>query len=111
MASDDSKVLERFIARLNQAWRAAGQPSYGEMEALSAKLVRGNPGRQVKLIILSDSTTQQILAGKRLSAPKWAWVLSYVHVLRAAARKALRLTSLPWYHGTILRLTHARLPA
>jgi hypothetical protein len=88
MSSDDSKALERFIAQLKQAWRAAGQPSYGELEALSAQLVLGNHGREVKLGVLSHSTTQQILAGKRLSAPKWPWVLSYVTVLQAAARKA-----------------------
>jgi hypothetical protein len=88
MSHDEPEALESFIARLNRVRRTAGQPSYAKLEQLSGQLAHGNRAREVKLIVLTRSTTQQILTGGRRGAPTWPWVLSYVTALQAAARAA-----------------------
>jgi hypothetical protein len=81
-------ALRRFIADLNRARHAAGRPSCARLEALSAQLAKENRHRGVELIVLANSTTNEILGGQRAGAPKWPWVFSYVMALQAAARKA-----------------------
>ena len=81
-------ALGHFIADLNRARLAAGTPSYGRLEQLSLQLLRDGRRGDVDLMVLSKSTTQEILTGRREGAPRWQWVLAYVIVLRVAARKA-----------------------
>jgi hypothetical protein len=88
--SDDSyeAALRYFIADLNRARLAAGMPSYGRLEQLSLRLLQDGRRGDVDLMVLSKSTTQEILTGQREGAPRWQWVLAYVTVLHIAARKA-----------------------
>jgi hypothetical protein len=89
MPDDDySAALRWFIRELNEAWHAAGTPSYARLEVLSAGLAEESRRSGVRLFVLARSTTQEILAGKRAGAPKWVWVLSFVTALRAEARNA-----------------------
>ena len=81
-------ALRRFIADLNRARNAAGTPSCARLEALSAQLAKDNRHHGVEVIVLANSTTNEILGGQRAGAPKWPWVFSFVMALHAAARKA-----------------------
>jgi hypothetical protein len=88
MADDNQagQVRRDFIARLNEAWEAAGPPSFARVEKLSIDLSSAEQtGGGLRLRVLAASTTHEILRGKRRSLPEWPWVLSYVTVLRIAA--------------------------
>ena len=88
MSNDDYQaVLDGFIADLNAAMDAAGSPSYARLEHLSEH-VRGDQPKEIDLIVLARSTTQEILTGRRRQPPRWQWVLSFVLTLQVAARKA-----------------------
>ena len=88
MSNDDYQaVLDGFIADLNTAMDAVGSPSYARLEQLSEQ-VHGDRPRDIELVVLARSTTQEILAGRRRQPPRWQWVLSFVTTLQVAARKA-----------------------
>lgn len=86
--SDDNRAgaaLRHFIAELNAAWEAAGPPSYARLEKLSVAFGSTEQSGGLRLRVLAASTTHEILRGKRRSLPEWAWVVSFVNVLRVAA--------------------------
>ncbi len=70
-----------FIDSLRKLRRDCGDPSYAELRRLSQQ--RAGPGR--RLPVLAESTTQEILAGKRVNLPDWPWVAAYAEACRAAA--------------------------
>jgi len=72
---------QAFIDRLRQLRRDCGRPSYAELRRLSQQPNRS--GRRLR--VLTESTTQEILAGKRAKLPDWAWVAAFVESCRAAA--------------------------
>jgi hypothetical protein len=78
-------ALQNFIAELNNAWEAAGPPSYSRLEKLSEQFGTSEPARGLRVRVLAASTTHDILTGKRRSLPEWGWVVSFVSVLRIAA--------------------------
>jgi hypothetical protein len=81
----DSAALHNFIAELNQAWEAAGPPSYSRLEKLSEYFGASEHARGLRVRVLTASTSHDILTGKRSSLPEWPWVVSFVNVLRIAA--------------------------
>jgi hypothetical protein len=87
MGEDDRAraALQNFIAELNEAWEAAGPPSYSRLEKLSEQFGASEQARGLRVRVLAASTTHDILTGKRRSLPEWAWVVSFVNVLRIAA--------------------------
>jgi hypothetical protein len=85
---DDNRAivaLRNFIAELNAAWEAAGPPSYARLEKLSLDFSSSEQAGGLRLRVLAASTTHEILRGKRRSLPEWAWVVSFINVLRVAA--------------------------
>jgi hypothetical protein len=78
-------ALQNFIAKLNEAWEAAGPPSYSRLEKLSEHFGASEQSRGLRVRVLAASTTHDILTGKRRSLPEWSWVVSFVNVLRIAA--------------------------
>lgn len=77
-------AMEGFIAQLNMAFQAAGGPTYAELERVSERLrARGGAGR---VDVLTRSTTNEILNGRRLRPPRWQRVQSLLIVLRTIAR-------------------------
>jgi hypothetical protein len=76
-------ALDRFTEDLNLAHRAAGSPTYSQLQQVSERLrARGGADR---VDVLSRSNTHEILHGRRPQPPKWSWVRSYVSVLRTIA--------------------------
>jgi tetratricopeptide (TPR) repeat protein len=72
---------QAFIGELRKLRRDCGNPSYAQLRRLSQQCAR--PG--LRLRELTETTTQEILAGKRTGLPDWAWVAAYVTACRAAA--------------------------
>jgi tetratricopeptide (TPR) repeat protein len=72
---------QAFIDQLRKLRRDCGNPSYAQLRRLSQQCAR--PG--LRLRELTETTTQEILAGKRTGLPDWAWVAAYVTACRAAA--------------------------
>jgi hypothetical protein len=88
MPDDDRELAQKwFIAELNTIWMAAGPPSFAEFEILSAKLAQPLPPSGLRMVVLTHSTTQRILAGQGRTLPKWQWIASFVTVLRAVAAR------------------------
>lgn len=88
MADYDCRAdLDGFIADLKRAWRAVGGPSYGQLEYLSAHLIRQRRSEGVEFVSLAPSTTSEILGGRRKQALKWSWVLTFLTVLQVAAQR------------------------
>jgi hypothetical protein len=87
MPDDDraSAALHNFITELNEAWEAAGPPSYAEFERLSARFNGPEQAPRQRVRVLAASTTHDILTGKRRTLPQWEWVASFVAVLRVVA--------------------------
>jgi Domain of unknown function (DUF5753) len=74
---------DSFIEDLNRAFRAAGPPTYSELQQVSEYLrARGGAAR---VDVLTRSNTHEILHGRRRQLPKWLWVWSFVTVLRSLA--------------------------
>jgi Domain of unknown function (DUF5753) len=89
MSNDDYQVVrDGFIADLNQALVTVGSPSYKRLKQLSEQVFEQGRRKDVDLIVLAHSTTQEILTGRRRQPPRWQWVLSFVTTLQFAARKA-----------------------
>lgn len=79
-------AMEGFIAELNMALQAAGGPTYAELERVSERLrARGGADR---VDVLTRSTTNEILNGRRLRPPRWQRVQSLLIVLRTIARNS-----------------------
>lgn len=87
-AKDYQAALSAFIRSLQQARHAAGNPSYQELETLSARVRKRRVAGEPELMVLASSTMQGIFSEQRVRPPKWARVLTLVIVLREAARKA-----------------------
>jgi hypothetical protein len=88
MADDDCRAdLDCFIADLKRVWCAVGGPSYAHLEYLSAQVLRQRRSEGVEFVSLAPSTTSEILSGRRKQALKWPWVLTFLTVLRVAARR------------------------
>jgi hypothetical protein len=86
MAYDEpTAARDGFIDDLWRAWMMAGPPSYGNFEKLSKRV--SGPGGLTALQagVLSASTTQDILTGRRQHPPKWNWVARFLAVLQVAA--------------------------
>lgn len=80
-----------FVAQLNELRELAGSPSLSELRKLSQGLAEG--GRRPR--VLAESTTHDILTGKRHGFPSWPWVASYVNAChRAAAETHLDVAEL-----------------
>jgi len=74
---------DSFIEDLNRAFRAAGPPTYSQLQQASESLrARGGAAR---VDVLTRSNTHEILHGRRRQLPKWPWVRSFVTVLRSMA--------------------------
>lgn len=88
----------QFIERLAKLRQDAGQPSLPALRRLSEKLAGPASARR----ILTESTTHDILSGKRRGLPTWIWVAAYVRACHAAAQHAeldpARLGSLDDWH-------------
>lgn len=83
MTHEQGAALRAFIAQLNELRDQAGEPSLPFLRKLSrGPLPNGEQGRE-----LANSTTQEILSGKRRLPPSWAWVVSFVAACHEAARK------------------------
>lgn len=85
MAHGDRAALDRFIAELRRVWVVAGPPTYLDFEKLSMRV--SGPAEDGGMW-LPRSTTQDVLAGRRLQPPKWRWVARFITVLRVAAAEA-----------------------
>jgi hypothetical protein len=86
MAYDERTTARNgFVDDLWRAWTMAGPPSYGDFERLSKRV--SGPGELPALQagVLSASTTQDILTGRRQRPPKWNWVARFLTVLQVAA--------------------------
>jgi hypothetical protein len=98
------RSLHAFIDDLNTVRRAAGPPSYTQMERLSRRLENAaETASGVRVITLARSTTNDILTGDRRDRPKWEWVASFWAVLRLIAEQngidPARLGSLEEWRG------------
>jgi hypothetical protein len=76
-------ALQSFIAQLNELHQRAGPPKLSRLRQLSEQVVvrQGVTG----LRVLAESTTSDILSGKRSRFPDWPWVASFVTACWMAA--------------------------
>lgn len=81
-------ALKAFTASLHRALIAAGKPSLHDLEDLSDKMLSRRVAGEPRLVLLAKSTSHGILQDQRTHPPKWPWVLTFVTVLREAARDA-----------------------
>ncbi|MGV9771148.1 hypothetical protein ACWDS7_03920, partial [Streptosporangium sp. NPDC003464] len=72
-----------FIEQLNELCELAGSPTLSELRRLSVR-VDGGGGRRREL---AESTTNDILTGKRKRVPDWSWVASFVIACHMAAEQ------------------------
>jgi hypothetical protein len=76
-------ALDSFTEDLNRALRAAGSPSYTQLQQVSERL--RSLGGADRVDVLTRSNTSERLTGRRLQPPPWPWVRSYVTVLHKVA--------------------------
>lgn len=76
-------ALRDFVAQLNELYQRAGPPKLSRLRQLSEQVVvrQGVTG----LRVLAESTTSDILSGKRTRFPDWPWVASFVTACWMAA--------------------------
>jgi hypothetical protein len=76
-------ALHNFIDQLNELYQRAGSPKLSRLRQLSEQVVvrQGVSG----LRVLAESTTSDILSGKRRRLPEWPWVASFVTACWMAA--------------------------
>ncbi|MEU1736882.1 hypothetical protein [Streptosporangium sp. NPDC020145] len=74
-------TLRAFIAQLNELRELAGSPTLSELRRLSRPSGK-TPGLAREL---TESTTHDILSGKRKRVPGWPWVSSFVSACTTAA--------------------------
>ncbi|MEV4249336.1 hypothetical protein AB0J63_38715 [Streptosporangium canum] len=77
-------ALRAFVDQLNELRDLAGEPSLSDLRKLSKPVIDGGAGLPREL---TESTTHDILAGKRKRVPDWAWVVSFVAACRMAAEQ------------------------
>ncbi|MGK5553880.1 hypothetical protein ACSNOI_19885 [Actinomadura kijaniata] len=84
-----SAVVQGFVDALVEARAAVEDPSYARIEEVSLRLERERDrraaGAEPLVSLVAESTTNDILLGKRGSLPKWRWTVSYLVVLRTIA--------------------------
>ncbi|MEU5881439.1 hypothetical protein [Spirillospora sp. NPDC047279] len=78
-------AVDGFVADLDQAREAVGAPSFERMEDRSRDFTGDELNPHLRIRLVAASTTHDILSGKRRRLPPWAWVHSYVAVLRLIA--------------------------
>ena len=76
-------ALRDFVEQLNELYQRAGPPKLSRLRQLSEQVVvrQGVTG----LRVLAESTTSDILSGKRTRFPDWPWVASFVTACWMAA--------------------------
>jgi hypothetical protein len=76
-------ALRSFVEQLNELYQRAGPPKLSRLRQLSEQVVvrQGVTG----LRVLAESTTSDILSGKRTRFPDWPWVASFVTACWMAA--------------------------
>jgi hypothetical protein len=74
-------ALDAFVDQLNELYDQAGSPTLAELRRLSKRHV-ASVSRE-----LAESTTHDILSGKRKKVPEWPWVQSFIVVCAMAARR------------------------
>ncbi|HZB31656.1 MAG TPA: hypothetical protein VE465_15965 [Streptosporangiaceae bacterium] len=76
-------ALRDFVVQLNELYQRAGPPKLSRLRQLSEQVVvrQGVTG----LRVLAESTTSDILSGKRTRFPDWPWVASFVTACWMAA--------------------------
>jgi hypothetical protein len=81
--ADRATALQNFIEQLNELYQRAGPPKLSRLRQLSEQVVvrQGVTG----LRVLAESTTSDILSGKRTRFPDWPWVASFVTACWMAA--------------------------
>jgi hypothetical protein len=81
--ADRAAALREFVAQLNELYQRAGPPKLSRLRQLSEQVVvnQGVTG----LRVLAESTTSDILSGKRTRFPEWPWVASFVTACWMAA--------------------------
>ncbi|MFG1944870.1 tetratricopeptide repeat protein [Nonomuraea sp. NPDC048826] len=70
-------ALDAFVGQLTELVALAGSPTLSELRKISRNSSRD----------LAESTTHDILTGKRKRAPDWPWVHSFVMACRTAAER------------------------
>lgn len=76
-------TLRAFIAQLNELRELAGSPTLSDLRRISRPSGK-NPGLAREL---TESTTHDILSGKRKRVPGWPWVSSFVAACTIAAER------------------------
>jgi uncharacterized protein DUF5753 len=82
--ADYRAELDAFVAELNRARRAAGNPAFAHLMQLATQLHNQERPGGARFVPLPPSTTSEILSGQR-KALKWPWVLTFLTALREAA--------------------------
>jgi hypothetical protein len=75
--------LQNFIDELNELYQRAGPPKLSRLRRLSEQVVVGQGVTGLR--VLAESTTSDILSGKRSRFPEWPWVASFVTACWMAA--------------------------
>jgi hypothetical protein len=81
--SDRAASLQNFIEQLNELYQRAGPPKLSRLRQLSEQVVVGQGVTGLR--VLAESTTSDILSGKRSRFPEWPWVASFVTACWMAA--------------------------
>jgi hypothetical protein len=81
--ADRATALRNFVEQLNELYQRAGPPKLSRLRQLSEQVVvrQGVTG----LRVLAESTTSDILSGKRSRFPDWPWIASFVTACWMAA--------------------------
>ena len=81
--ASSAAALRNFVEQLNELYQRAGPPKLSRLRQLSEQVVvrQGVTG----LRVLAESTTSDILSGKRTRFPDWPWVASFVTACWMAA--------------------------
>jgi hypothetical protein len=81
--ANSAAALRNFVEQLNELYQRAGPPKLSRLRQLSEQVVvrQGVTG----LRVLAESTTSDILSGKRTRFPDWPWVASFVTACWMAA--------------------------
>lgn len=88
MRDSDRAAVDEFVAELRRVWTMAGPPSYEDFRKLSMRVPGPARTGWQAATVLSRSTTQDILAGRRQHPPRWQWVARFLTVLKVAAAEA-----------------------
>ncbi|MEZ0071784.1 hypothetical protein [Planotetraspora sp. GP83] len=81
MTEHHGVACSAFVDELNELRELAGCPTLSELRKLSERTGADGSRRRV----LAESTTHDILTGKRSRLPDWPWIASFVAACQAAA--------------------------